>query len=1029
METDKKLGFKKLIMKKKLKTDESLGDMQHQSTVDMERSNESFIKILSEIEFIKMKQGDFMSAKRYKNAQEAIYNVKHDIFSPKDLEGVKFIGAKMLEVLTEYQNTGQVAYLEKEKKNPVNIFANIYGVGYVNAKKIVQSGITTISQLRQKPEILNDKQRIGLTYYEDILERIPRNEIDEYNKIFKFIFDSLKIPSCKYEIVGSYRRGVASSGDIDVIISDYNNISTVFKRFIEELEKQKIILHRLADGKSKVLAIGNLSNYKARRIDFLYSSPQEYPFAVLYFTGSKGFNTAMRQRALDLGYSLNEHGIYEMKNGIKQSKLNLIFENEKDIFDFLSMEYKNPQDRIDSRSIVLKESHAEVENEIKIKKGVVKSDAPRKRKIIMKRKRTLKKKPEMVTTYPRHVELFRKIGYDYLKSLEVNHLESIVNESNRLYHNTSQDNMLTDCEYDIIKEYLEKRDPRNPILKKVGATVKKDKVVLPFEMASMDKIKPDTKALDKWLSKYDNPESYVITSKLDGISGLYYNKKEPKLYTRGNGLVGQDVSHLLPYLKLPKREGLVVRGEFIISKGNFNKYFKNNSSNARNLVGGIINKKEPSMAEMRYLDFVAYEVIEPVMKPSEQLALLEMLQFNVVHHGVEPSLTNSILSKHLIDGREKYAYEMDGIVVYHDKVYERPKGNPEYAFAFKMVLSDQIAEAKVVDVIWTPSKDGYLKPRVRIEPIELNGVTIEYATGFNGSFVETHKIGIGSIIQIIRSGDVIPHIMKVILPAAFAKMPEEEYVWNNTHIDILLKDAETNPVVMEKKITLFFKHLEIVGVGEGIVRKLIQANYNTIPNILAMEKKEFLNLPGFKEKLAEKIYNNIQSKVKDTSLITFMSASNIFGRGIGEKKIAPILESYPDILLSDDSLQEKVVQVKSVKGIAEKTAVSFVNNIKSFVTFMDQANLTHKLTVLENNQVYDESHELYAKKLVLTEIKGKDLERFIKSVGGDLAKNVSKNTYLVIKKDEMTNTEKANAAQLLNIKTMTENEFRKKYNI
>ena len=115
-------------------------------------------------------------------------------------------------------------------------------------------------------------------------------------------------------------------------------------------------------------------------------------------------------------------------------------------------------------------------------------------------------------------------------------------------------------------------------------------------------------------------------------------------------------------------------------------------------------------------------------------------------------------------------------------------------------------------------------------------------------------------------------------------MPEEEYVWNNTHIDILLKDAETNPVVMEKKITLFFKHLEIVGVGEGIVRKLIQANYNTIPNILAMEKKEFLNLPGFKEKLAEKIYNNIQSKVKDTSLITFMSASNIFGRGIGEKK-------------------------------------------------------------------------------------------------------------------------------------------------
>ena len=78
-----------------------------------------------------------------------------------------------------------------------------------------------------------------------------------------------------------------------------------------------------------------------------------------------------------------------------------------------------------------------------------------------------------------------------------------------------------------------------------------------------------------------------------------------------------------------------------------------------------------------------------------------------------------------------------------------------------MVLSDQIAEAKVVDVIWTPSKDGYLKPRVRIEPINLGGVTIEFATGFNGAFIKDNKIGIGATIEIIRSGDVIPHIKAV----------------------------------------------------------------------------------------------------------------------------------------------------------------------------------------------------------------------------------------------------------------------------
>jgi NAD-dependent DNA ligase len=89
-----------------------------------------------------------------------------------------------------------------------------------------------------------------------------------------------------------------------------------------------------------------------------------------------------------------------------------------------------------------------------------------------------------------------------------------------------------------------------------------------------------------------------------------------------------------------------------------------------------------------------------------------------------------------------------------------------------MVLSDQVAEVKVVDVIWTASKDGYLKPRVRVEPVHIGGVTIEYATGFNGKFIEDNKIGVGAIIQLIRSGDVIPYIKSVVVPAETGKMPD-----------------------------------------------------------------------------------------------------------------------------------------------------------------------------------------------------------------------------------------------------------------
>ena len=100
-------------------------------------------------------------------------------------------------------------------------------------------------------------------------------------------------------------------------------------------------------------------------------------------------------------------------------------------------------------------------------------------------------------------------------------------------------------------------------------------------MGSMDKIKPDTKALPNWQQKYDGP--YVLSVKLDGVSGLYTTMEDiPKLYTRGNGKVGQDVSHLIPFLKLPKERGIVIRGEFIMKRSVYDEKYKSSSANSRN---------------------------------------------------------------------------------------------------------------------------------------------------------------------------------------------------------------------------------------------------------------------------------------------------------------------------------------------------------------------------------------------------------------------------------------------------------------
>jgi NAD-dependent DNA ligase len=353
----------------------------------------------------------------------------------------------------------------------------------------------------------------------------------------------------------------------------------------------------------------------------------------------------------------------------------------------------------------------------------------------------------------------------------------------------------------------------------------------------------------------------------------------PKLYTRGNGKVGQDVTHLLRVMNLPETKGVVVRGEFIIPKAIFEDKYKNRFANPRNLVSGIVNSKTID-EKTKDLHFVAYEVIKPSLKPSEQMAELKELGHKVVQNMTTDTLSNEMLSNTLIEWRTNYKYEIDGVIVTDDHIHQRKSGNPDHSFAFKMVISDQVAEAKVVDVIWTPSKSGYLKPRVRIEPVKLTGVTIEYATGFNGSFIETNKIGIGATIQIIRSGDVIPHIKSITVPAVKAKMPDIPYHWTDTHIDIIMDDAVEDITVREKNITEFFKGIEVDGLSSGNVKRIMNAGFDTIPKILHMKKTDFEGVEGFKTKMINKIYDGIQDKVSKATLLDIMSFSNQFGRGI-----------------------------------------------------------------------------------------------------------------------------------------------------
>jgi DNA ligase (NAD+) len=979
---------------------------------NMKRLNETYSELMLILAYIMRHNKDFMRARAYNNAHETISTFIGDITSYEQLKGKKGIGNTIYQKLIDYNETGTLNVIERnkdvvEKKKTIDVLSDIYGVGEKKAEELVDKGIKSINELeKRKDELLNDKQKIGLKYYNDILQRIPRDEIVDFDKHIASSFPSDDTDG-KYEIVGSYRRGLMNSGDIDIIITSKDE--NTFKTFIDSLIEKNIIIEVLSRGKTKCLVIAKLpySQY-ARRVDFLYTSPEEFAFSILYFTGSKGFNLAMRERALNMGYTLNEHGFSKMENRKKGEKLDQHFPNEKSIFEFLKMDYKLPTERIDSTSVIASAGGPPIGSRVTdIKPPNLLRDNIKPSKKVYD-----------------HIDDYKNDGIKILEKMNVNDLVKMKNAADLAFHQEGNSPIMNDAEYDILDEFIKTEYPNNDTTEEVGAVVTKNKATLPYEMWSMDKIKPDTGILTAWKKEYLG--DYVISGKLDGVSGLYTTEgDEPKLYTRGNGKVGQDVSHLIPKLRLPTNKDLVIRGEFIIKKDTFKTKYADKFSNPRNMVAGVVNQKTQD-ERISDIDFVAYELIKPAnLTPVEQMNHMASHNVNVVRNATFNVVTNEMLSELLVDWRNRYDYEIDGIIVANNKVYPRISGNPKHTFAFKMVLSDQIAEAHVVDVIWSPSKDGYLKPRVQIMPVKLGGVTIKYATGFNAKFIEENKIGVGAIIQLIRSGDVIPKIEAVTQPAEKAKMPKEEYIWNETRVDIMLMNAENNSVVLVKNIAGFFKGLEVDGLGDKNVEKMINAGYNSVPKIIKMTKEDYMTVDGFKEKTATKLYEGIKDKVLNAPLHTLMGVSNKFGRGFSSTKTKLILTAYPNVLDEGERNLEKLI---AIRGIEKKSAEMFISHIDDFIQFMKECGLEYKLLVRTPSPVvYDETHPLFEKSVLMTGFRDKELEAQIVLVGGKIASSISKNTFAVLVKNLDETSGKVEVAKKLGIQVITRDDFVLKY--
>jgi len=644
------------------------------------------------------------------------------------------------------------------------------------------------------------------------------------------------------------------------------------------------------------------------------------------------------------------------------------------------------------------------------------------------------------------MEIIKKIKLNALETiseLSVKELEEIIVYVADKYYNTSI-SIINDATYDLLIDFLRLRDPKSKILKNIGAPIKsKNKVKLDYHLGSMDKIKPaDCRKFDSWIKKYKGP--YNLSDKLDGVSALLVYKKDEsiKLFTRGTATEGHDITVLIKYFNLPsfeeikeyvskkkivsddKNNLMAFRGEIIINQKIFEKNWGKTLKNARNSVSGLVNSKNINSDLAKDTNLVLYEVVDPFLKIDEQFKMLNELGFKVVKNKTVATLSFEILSKYLRDRRSTSEYLIDGIIITDTQKHDRnTDGNPEYAFAFKDILEDQITQSTIIKIEWNISKNGYLNPTVIIEPVCIGGVEIKRVSAHNAKYVVDNKLGVGAIIEIIRSGDVIPYIQKVIKPALKTDLPKGTWYWNETEVDIISNDMESDELKI-KNLQFFFSTLNTKGMGKKNVEKIYNSGLNTIEKILKAKETDLLKIEGFKEKTSSNLILAIKESLTNVNLAKLIAASNALGEGIGELRLKQVLNTYPNLITDYKkwSKKEFIDKIKELEGWEDKTSSVLVNNFDEFIKFYNKI----KSYITLEKKIEIKQSKLTGLTVVLTGFRDNDLQEKLEAIGVKISSSVSKNTdYLVVKDKDTINegTGKVQKAQDAGVKIITKEQL------
>jgi len=551
---------------------------------------------------------------------------------------------------------------------------------------------------------------------------------------------------------------------------------------------------------------------------------------------------------------------------------------------------------------------------------------------------------------------------------------------------------------------------------------------------------------------------YIVEHKIDGLSAIlrYENGSFSLGATRGNGRVGEDVTHNLKTIKsIPlklRKENIDIelRGEVFIRKDDFKKLNQKRSdndqslfANPRNAAAGSIRQLDPKVAAKRPLSFIAYDLVNfensehQIDNHHQALEFLKELGFNINWYQSCENIEEVIkICENWVEKREEIDFEIDGLVIKVDQLDLREKlGNtsksPRWAIAYKFPAQQKTTKVKDIDV--TVGRTGALTPNAVLEPVFLDGSTVSRATLHNEDEVKRKDVRINDTVLVQKAGDVIPEVVKVIKEKRTGneikfEMPKYcpvcgEKVYREEGEAVTRCTNISCPAQRRESILHFVSRdaMDIEGVGPALVDQLLENEIIVdFADLYYLKKEQLMDLERMAEKSSQNVIDAIKAS-KERELNRLIYALGI--RHVGSNSARILTNHYSSIEELKKASREELVEINEIGPVM---AESIVNFFKS----------EHNLEVLEKLEEADVkmqkqkqeakvSQHLEGKSFVFTgaldSYTRKEASELVRKYGGDVKSSVSsKTSYLVVGDNPGS---KYDQAQELNVDVLNEDGF------